>query len=407
MAAEASCEEKHKIWTKSFVILFGLNFFMGMSQFMMNTLVPKYAYFLGCEASVVGLVTSTFALTALAIRPLAGPTMDYINKNRLLTIAYGTITLAIVICGFSRDVTMLVAARLIHGLGVAFAAPLCLALASNLLPDRKIASGLGVFYLGSVIAAAIGPASGLWLADLIGYNAVFFICSGIMFLSFLLSLLLKNEKNSCPAHFSITLRQIVAPEVIRSALVLFFMSLAHSSSSFIAIYGAALGVKEIGLYFTASAVVMLVVRPLAGRIADRYGVGKTVIPGLVIFACSLALLSFCRSLPMFLAAGALSALGYGFSQPIIQTLNMQLVPRERRGVAGNTNYMGIDLGILAGPTLAGFVVSSVKSGTGDEILGFSWMYRVMIIPVLLAVAVFAFCRKRLYEKIKEIQGAEN
>lgn len=40
---------------------------MAMSQFVMNTLVPKYAYYLGGEASVVGLVTSTFALTALAI----------------------------------------------------------------------------------------------------------------------------------------------------------------------------------------------------------------------------------------------------------------------------------------------------------------------------------------------------
>lgn len=68
MAAEVSCEgQKDRIWTKSFIILFVLNFLMAMSQFVMNTLVPKYAYYLGGEASVAGLVTSTFALTALAI----------------------------------------------------------------------------------------------------------------------------------------------------------------------------------------------------------------------------------------------------------------------------------------------------------------------------------------------------
>lgn len=404
MAAEVSCErQKDSIWTKSFIILFVLNFLMAMSQFMMNTLVPKYAYYLGCEASVVGLVTSTFAVTALAIRPIAGPAMDYFKKSRLLTLAYGTITLAIFICGFAQDITMLVVARLIHGLGVSFAAPLNLALASNYLPNRKMASGLGIFYLGSVIATAVGPAAGLAFADVIGYNAIFFICAGLMLLCFLLSLLLKNQESNRKAHFSIKIRQIIATEVIRPTLVLLFLSLAYSSSYFIAIYGAALGVKGIGLYFTASAACMVVVRPVAGRIADKCGVGRTVIPGLMIFGCSLVLLSFCRSLPMFLAAGALTALGYGFSQPIIQTLNMLLVSKERRGAAGNTNYMGIDLGILVGPTIAGLIVSTIKSHTGDEILGFSVMYRVMVIPVAIAITIYAFCRKRLYEKIKEKQ----
>lgn len=404
MVAEAAGEGKERIWTKSFAILFVLNFLMSMSQFMMNTLVPKYAYSLGCEASVVGIVASTFAVTALAIRPLAGPAMDYFHKNRLLTIAYAVITLAIVICGFAHDITTLIVARLIHGLGVAFAVPLCLALASNLLPNRKIASGLGVFYLGSVIATAVGPAAGLGLADLIGYNPTFFICTGLVFLCFLLSLLLKNQHHISKVPFRITVKQIIAPEIIWSAIVLFFISLAYSSSYFIAIYGELLGVDKIGLYFTASAVCMVVVRPVAGRIADRYGIGRTVMPGLIIFSCSLAFLSFCRSLPMFVAAGILTALGYGFSQPIIQTLNMLLVSKERRGVAGNTNYMGIDLGILVGPTLGGLVISMVESHSGDDILGYSVMYRIMIIPVVIALIIYAFCKKKMHAKIKVMRN---
>lgn len=70
-----------KIWTKDFVNIFILNFVMSMGQFMMSTLIPKYAYQLGAAASVVGIVTGVFAITALVLRPIAGPAMDYFKRT--------------------------------------------------------------------------------------------------------------------------------------------------------------------------------------------------------------------------------------------------------------------------------------------------------------------------------------
>ena len=77
MSAES---KKVTMWNPTFIRIFIVNFDMNMVQFMMNTLVPKYANYLGATAAVVGSVTCMFAITALAIRPLAGRAFDYFSK---------------------------------------------------------------------------------------------------------------------------------------------------------------------------------------------------------------------------------------------------------------------------------------------------------------------------------------
>jgi MFS family permease len=397
-------ESGGKIWTGAFVNIFIVNFVLSMGQYMMNTLIPKYAYQLGGGAAVVGMVAGIFAVTALGVRPLAGPAIDYFRKNRLLSLSIAVVTLAYICYGFAQNITMVIIARLIHGIGMGFMAPLSLALVSNTLPSGKMASGLGLFSLGSAVATAIGPSLGLKLADVIGYNPAFFICAGLMLTCFLLSLRLKSEVPVRTERFRISLRQIIAPEVILPTLVLFFQMLAYSGiNSFLAIYGGLRGIDNIGLFFTMNAICMIVIRPVSGRIADKYGLDKTVIPGFFVFIAALVMISFSKTLPMFLLSGAVTALGFGISEPIMQTLNMQLVPKDRRGAAGNTNFMGIDIGFLIGPTLAGFVISTVQNATGNELLGFSVMYRLMSVPVIAAIVIFGLSRKKLMSRIKKQQ----
>ena len=84
MDSETTSINKSKsssIWTPTFISIFIVNFALNMGQFMMNTLIPKYADHLGATASIVGLVSSMFAVTALAIRPLAGPAFDFFSKK--------------------------------------------------------------------------------------------------------------------------------------------------------------------------------------------------------------------------------------------------------------------------------------------------------------------------------------
>lgn len=385
-----------------FINIFIVNFMVSMGQYTMSTLIPKYAHHLGATAFIVGLVSSMFAVTALLIRPIAGPAMDYFKKSRILTAAIGLVTIAFVGYGFSDSVEMIMAARLIHGIGIGVTTPLCLALASNSLPTEKMASGISVFTLGSAVATAVGPSVGLLLSDIIGYNSTFFVLAALLGLSLLFTLRIHTKRPENTERFKISLNKVIVREAVIPAVMMFFLTIAYSCVNFlIAVYGGIRGVGNIGLFFTAYAIALLVSRPISGKIADQYGIDKTVIPGIFFFALSFIIISFSRSLPMFIVAGVASAFGYGICAPAIQTICMQLVSKDRRGAASNMNFIGIDGGNLVGPIVAGSIVTAIQARSGSELFGYETMYRLMLLPIIIALVIFLLSKRKILKRIKE------
>lgn len=403
ISESAVSEGKQTIWNRAFLSIFIINFILNMGQFMMNTLIPKYAEHLGATATIVGMVSGMFAVTALCVRPVVGPATSYFKKNRLLAVTIGIIIAAFVFYSFATSIPMIIAGRLLQGMGMGFLAPVTLALASNSLPENKMASGIGVFSLGQAVATAVGPTIGLKLLKAIGYSKSFFIAAVLLSIAFVLSLQMKTEEPDRSAGFKISLNNMIDFDVIVPAIIMFFLGGTYSCiNSFIILYGGACGIEDIGLFFTAYAICLLFTRPIGGRVADKYGIDKTIIPGIIIFAASFIIVSFSRTLPTFLLAGAVSAFGYGICQPAMQTLCMSLVPKERRGVAGNTNYMGLDTGYLLIPPLAGTVVTLVQQSSGSKLVGYAVMYRIMTVPILIALVIFLVNRNKLTKRNQEI-----
>jgi len=391
------------IWNKTFIQVFAINFILNTGQYIMGALIPKYAEYLGATAAVIGLVAGMFAATALCVRPFVGPVTSYYKKNILLSVTIGLVLISFIIYGFSYSITMIIVGRLLHGIGLGFFAPVALAFASDTLPNGKLASGIGIYSLGQAISTAIGPTLGLELVRIFGYNTTFFITSALIGIVFIISMCIKTDGPNRSGELKISLNKIVAAEVIVPAVIMLFLSGAYACiSSFIVIYGEACGVEKIGLFFTAYAVCLLFSRPFIGKASDKYGIDKILIPGLIVFALSFIIISYTRSLPMFVLAGAISAFGYGICQPLMQTLCMGLVSSERRSVAGNTNYIGVDVGNLLMPILAGLVVTIVQKSGGSIVLGYAVMFRTMIVPILIALVIYLCKRKKINQRYKEM-----
>ncbi|MBQ6395077.1 MAG: MFS transporter, partial [Atopobiaceae bacterium] len=140
-------EAKTTIWTRGFILAFLINTAQQTGQNMMTALVPRYTNSLGAAASIVGLVGGLFAATALLMRPVAGPSVDYFNKQKLYTGAIGVLVLSYLGFAISNNVGMVIAARLLQGCGMGFTGPLGMAIASESLPKDKIASGIGIYSL--------------------------------------------------------------------------------------------------------------------------------------------------------------------------------------------------------------------------------------------------------------------
>jgi MFS family permease len=383
------------IWSRGFVHVLTINLIINIAQYMMIALVPKFAESLGASSVMVGVVTGIFAVTALAVRPVVGPATFRFRKNILLAGTTATILLAFVCYGFADNVQLVITGRLLHGLGMGFLAPIALVLASEALPESRMASGISVFSLGQAIAMAAGPSAGLALVQAVGYRPTFLISAGVMFVALVMSLRIGSEPPLETKGFGFSWNRVVAVEALLPAAVIFLLAGAYSAvNAFIVLYGEALGVADIGLFFTAYAISMLISRPIAGRVADRYGLSAVIVPGIVLFGVAFVMISYARTLPMFLVAGVISSLGYGVCQPAIQSLALLAVDKGRRGVAGSTNYMGVDLAYLVMPIAAGWIVSAVQSHGEPATDAYSLMYLIMIIPVVLGLGVYlAFARR--------------
>ena len=121
-------------------------------------------------------------------------------------------------------------------------------------------------------------------------------------------------------------------------------------------------------------------------------IDKVLIPSLIIFALSFVAVALGRNLAMMLVGAALAAIGYGAANPSIQTLCIRTVEPERRGVASNTQYFGIDLGYFLGPFLGGMIYSRSD---------YSVMYLCtgvipQIVCLVLFLATWRSLKKRLY-----------
>ena len=389
-------KSSNTIWTVPFISIFVVNLVSQMGQYMMNTLIPRYADFLGAGAVAVGTVATIFAVTALGTRPIIGPAIDNFNKKWLLMLSVGITAIAFVIYGLSQNVALLIVGRLIHGIGIGLEGPLALAVAGECLSEKKMSAGIGYFGLGNAVATALGPSIGLSLSESIGYRASFFIGASVVFIACLLSLTLKNSPQSaCGKEFRINMRNILAKEAFVPALMILFLSIAYSSiSSYLTIYGSARGIGQIGMFFTANAFALLLSRPFSGFLADKYGSASVLFPCFIMFSAAFILISYSYTMPMFVISGVITALGFGTIIPITQAMGMRLVPIERRGVMANTIYTGMDVGFLLGGPLVGFVCESVQKATGDNIFGYSVMFRTMIIPVAIGAAIYFFSLKK-------------
>ncbi len=380
-------KEPDRIWNRGFISVFLVNMMMFFGQQMTNVLIPKYTYSLGGTPMIVGFIASSFAYTALLLKVFAAPMIDTFNKKKILGIAILVMALAYLGYSISSSIKSVLIFRLIQGAGQAFSATCCLALATDMLPRNRIGTGIGYYSVAQAVCQSIGPSVGLWLVKTVGYHMTFLFCSCIMAAAAVMAFMLKNNYTKTK-RFSISLKGIIAKEAIIPASLMFFLCMAYYNvTAFLVIYAEMQNIEgNTGFFFTVYALTLLVSRPLIGKMSDKYGTVKVLIPAMGFFAIAFILIGCAGSLTVLLIAAFVSAFGYGACQPAVQTLCMKSVPKEKRGAGSTTNYIGQDAGNLVGPVVAGFVV---------EKFGYHTMWFVMIIPVFIAAMIVLINRKTI------------
>ena len=106
-------------------------------------------------------------------RPAASPTASATSASSSLGIA--GFTAASLLCAVAPSLEMLIAFRVLQGVGAAAIAPTSLAIVLDSFPAEKRATGVGLWGAAAAAAAATGPTLGGALVELSDWRLVFLV----------------------------------------------------------------------------------------------------------------------------------------------------------------------------------------------------------------------------------------
>ncbi len=388
-------EKKATIWTRNFIILTISAFIINFGHSMVSNLLPKYLDAIGLTSTLIGFIISLFSFTALGFRPVSGPLIDGWDKKKLYMLMLVILIVSYLGYTFVPTLPMIVISRLLHGLGQGCISALALAMATDAVPQEKMASGLSLYGIGGVLAGALGPGLGITIMEKYGYSYAFSAPLVLLVIALAMSVMLENDYIP-GTKIRFTLSGMICKEAILPSVLVLLAGLVRGGLyTFLIIFISDRNIPGMSAYYYLNAAVMIITRPFFGALADKKGLHIALIPSYVFFAVSLVATAFCSNTWQLMIVAVLNALGYGTVFASTQALCMKVAPADLRGAASTTSFIGLDIGDLLGPVICGALV---------DMMGCANMFLMMLIPVALSVALlFAWLPKNMHLVKPEVQ----
>lgn len=389
-------QEPTKLWNKWYITILLLSMVNHVASQLITPIVSKYAMSIGATMATAGTIVGLMSLAAMFARPFAGLSSDRINKKLIIAVTGAVTGVCMYLYSASKSVEMMAAVRFVHGISFSFSTVALLAFNTMFIPKDKIGEGIGWSVVTTTLATAMGPNLGLWLVDHFGYKACFAAAAIGTIIPNLCFLVVPNRQEphvpGKSAKFNVN--DFISLQIFPFALLTGLFSCCNGIvNSFLALLGDERGIKGVGVFFTAYSVILIVTRPITGKLYDQKGIKFIMYPSVALAALSMLLLGKATSTWIVLLAGVLKALGQGTGAPSIQAHCLKKLGRDKAGVVSSTCYMGNDIGNTVGPAIGGLIAS--RAGYG------SMFITIAVSVIVIGWPLLSF--KTRYDEHKSVQ----
>lgn len=406
-----------RLFTAVFVAIIGVTLCCFLTGQGLNAGTSVYISRLGGSATLAGIGAAVFSAAAIVGRLVAGPLADM--RGRLLVITVGAIVLIIGVLGAAlvTNIDYLMIWRFLQGFGFSTVTTAAATAAADVLPAERLGEGIGYYGLGQALAMSIGPALAIALVSTDPPENLFWGLSVFAVLALVLSLFCRYEKHperlpETATYRRIALRRaalkadeqadgdtgeakpregflskIVEPGALSGGIPMMILSPAFGFGIFfVGLLGTKLGVENAGIFYTVSALSMIVVRISSKAFMDRVLPIKlfavAVVSGIVCFSLllvvSLPLVSGALQSGLFYGAGVFYGLCLGMAVPVNQTVAVKNSRADRWGAANGLFMLLFDVGIG---------LASVVWGITNDAMGFP--FTIVCTLVLICASFIA------------------
>ena len=382
---------KEKILTKNFCFCFLSLFSISMVMYMLLATITQYVTEFGATATTAGLVSGMYVFGGMFSRLASGKSLDRFDWKRLALLAAGIHFAACCFYPFVRDLSLLILVRFLHGVGFGMASSAIATIGMSILPKSRFGEAGGYFMMGTTLSVGIGPFVGGAVYDRFGAAGCF---AGAVVMSFLTGFFMlftdlsevEEAKPSAPkprdtGGLGAVLRGFLELKAVPISVVTALTALGYIGvMSFYRLYAMEVGLERaFSWFFLLYAGFLLFLRPMAGKVQDRYGDRWVCVPGIVAQTLGLALMSLRPCVVTLVVCALGCAMGYGSFLSAGNVIACQSAPAARRSYAVTTFYFCCDVAMGIGPGLLGAVVTAS---------GYTVMYYVSAGITLLALPLF-------------------
>ncbi len=415
-------DENSKWWTLG-AMCFAL-FMIMLDNTVVNVALPSIQRDLHASLAALEWTVNAYTLTFAVLLVTGGRLGDIFGRRRMFifgVVVFGTASLLI---GFSPTDTWLVGFRAVQGVGAAFMMPATLAIITQSFPPEQRGTAIGTWAGVSALALAIGPVVGGFLTQDVSWRAIFFINPPIAVGAVAVALFAARESRDETVDKTVDFAGIVALTIGLTALVLalvqsnswgwgstrvisllvlaaialpafviieqrvkapmidftFFRSRTSvgansvgfliSFAMFAQFFFLTLYLQnvlhysplETGVRFLPSTIVIMIVAPLAGRLADRVGSRPLITLGLVIVAVAMFIesrVTIHSGYGLLLPGFVLMGVGMGLVMSPMSTAAMNAVDRTKAGAASGVLSMSRMVGSTFGVAVMGALVTTI------------------------------------------------
>ena len=142
---------------------------------IVNTAIPSMAASLGVTPLSLKAVVTSYILSLAVGIPVSGWIADRYGTRRVFALAVGVFTLASVLCGLSVNVPMLVAARILQGLGAAMMTPVGRLAIIRTFPKSELLVAMNFVIVPALIGPLLGPTVGGLIVHSLSWREIFFV----------------------------------------------------------------------------------------------------------------------------------------------------------------------------------------------------------------------------------------
>lgn len=381
-------QSRPRLWTKDFVIVSSINFFITLIFYLLMVTLAIYAVNeLDASTSEAGLISGIFIIGTLIGRLFIGRFIDSIGRKKTLFIGLIFFTLTTLLYFVDLGIGFLLVNRLIHGMAMGMASTATGTIVAQIIPATRKGEGIGYYSMSATLATAIGPFIGLFMAQNTSFQVIFSFCLALGVISLITAFFLYVPALKVTAKVTeskgFKLSNFIEPKALPISIITLLLAFCYSSVlSFISFYAIEIDlVNTASFFFVVYAVAVLLSRPFSGPLMDRKGSNFIMYPAFIIFGIGLLLLSITTNSFTLLAAGFLIGLGFGNMQSSSQAIAVKLTPPHRMGMATSTFFIMLDAGLGFGPYILGFII---------PVTGYSTLYVILGVLVIATSVLYYF-----------------